>query len=610
MDGNMGWFSFWRVPFERTGLVDHNLLLEGSPIARPLSCFDPLPCRFVDTAISMSELNRYSRRITQPKSQGASQAMLYGTGMTAEDMQKAQVGIASVWYEGNTCNMHLLDLAAEVKVGVQATGLVGMRFNTIGVSDGISMGTEGMSYSLQSRDLIADSIETIMAAQWYDGLIALPGCDKNMPGCLMAMGRLNRPSIMVYGGTIRAGVWNQEKLDIVSAFQCYGQYLAGQISESQRSEIVRHSCPGAGACGGMYTANTMATAIEALGMSLPYSSSIPAEDPDKKLECRRAGEAIRVLLERDLKPRDIMTAAAFENAMVVLMALGGSTNAVLHLIAMARSVDVPLSIDDFQRVSDRVPFIADLKPSGKFVQEDLHRVGGTPAVMKFLLREGLIDGNCVTVTGKTIGENLEPLSDLASGQKIVRTLRDPIKPTGHICILRGNLAPEGAVAKITGKEGLVFTGPARVFNSEEAMLEALEQQKIHRGDVVIIRYEGPQGGPGMPEMLTPTSAIMGAGLGSDVALLTDGRFSGGSHGFIVGHITPEAQVGGPIALVHDGDQITIDAEQRVMNVAVDDATMAGRRAAWLAPPLKATRGTLLKYIRRVKSASEGCVTDE
>ncbi|EMI19610.1 dihydroxy-acid dehydratase [Rhodopirellula maiorica SM1] len=555
-------------------------------------------------------LNKYSQHITQPKSQGASQAMLYATGMTSEDMNKPQVGIGSVWYEGNSCNMHLLDLAAEVKKGVVDAGLVGMRFNTIGVSDGISMGTEGMSYSLQSRDLIADSIETIMGAQWYDALIALPGCDKNMPGCLIAMGRLNRPSIMVYGGTIKPGRFKDENLDIVSAFQCYGQFIAGQINEEERKEIVRHSCPGAGACGGMYTANTMASAIEALGMSLPYSASIPAVDPEKKEECRHAGHAILELLKLDLKPRDIMTRTAFENAMVTVMALGGSTNAVLHLIAMARAVDVSLTIDDFQSVSDRIPFLADLKPSGKFVQEDLHSVGGTPAVMKYLLKEGLIDGSCMTVTGKTLAENLESLPDLKEGQRIVHSTKEPIKKTGHIRILRGTLSPDGAVAKITGKEGLQFSGPARVFDSEEDMLHALEEKKIQKGDVVVIRYEGPKGGPGMPEMLTPTSAIMGAGLGSDVALLTDGRFSGGSHGFIVGHITPEAQECGPIALVQDGDTITIDAETNRLDVDVDEAELAKRREAWTAPPLKATRGTLYKYIKNVKSASEGCVTDE
>ena len=558
----------------------------------------------------MSQLNKYSSKITQPKSQGASQAMLYATGLTRDDMDKPQVGIASVWYEGNSCNMHLLDLAAEVKQGVEAAGMVGMRFNTIGVSDGISMGTDGMSYSLQSRDLIADSIETIMAAQWYDGLIALPGCDKNMPGCLIAMGRLNRPAIMVYGGTIKPGFRNGEKLDIVSAFQCYGQFIAGQISDDERQEIVEKSCPGAGACGGMYTANTMATAIEALGMSLPYSASAPAEDQQKKDECRLAGEAMLDLLKKDIKPRDIMTRAAFENAMVTVMALGGSTNAVLHLIAMARSVDVPLSIDDFQSVSDRIPYLADLKPSGKFVQEDLHSIGGTPAVMKYLLEKGLMDGSCLTVTGKTLAENVEGLPGLKEGQKIVSTVEKPIKPSGHIRILKGSLAPEGAVAKITGKEGLKFTGPARCFDSEEAMLAALEQKQIQKGDVVVIRYEGPQGGPGMPEMLTPTSAIMGAGLGSDVAMITDGRFSGGSHGFIVGHVTPEAQLGGPIGLLQDGDQITIDAETNSLDVSLSAEEIASRKSAWKAPALKANRGTLYKYIKTVKSASEGCVTDE
>jgi dihydroxy-acid dehydratase len=555
-------------------------------------------------------LNKFSSRVTQPKSQGASQAMLYGTGMTEADMNKAQVGIASVWYEGNTCNMHLLKLAEKVKEGVTAAGMVGMRFNTIGVSDGISMGTEGMSYSLQSRDLIADSIETIMGAQWYDGLVALPGCDKNMPGCLIAMARLNRPALMVYGGTIKPGMLGGEKLDIVSAFQCYGQYLAGTIDEQTRAEIVRRSCPGAGACGGMYTANTMASAIEAMGMSLPYSSDIPAEDPEKLQECVDAGRCVRELLERDLKPRDIMTRQAFENAIAVVMAVGGSTNAVLHLIAMARAARVPLDIDDFQRLSDRVPYLADLKPSGKYVQEDLHKVGGTPGVMKYLLEKGFLHGDCMTVTGRTIAQNLESLPGLSAGQKIVHTLENPIKSTGHIQILRGSLAPQGAVAKITGKEGLRFSGPANVFDSEEEMLTALEQNRIQAGDVVIIRYEGPKGGPGMPEMLTPTSAIIGAGLGSTVALLTDGRFSGGSHGFIVGHITPEAQEGGPIALVRTGDMVTIDAQSRRIDVQVSDAEMARRKAAWTAPVYKATCGTLFKYIKNVKSASEGCVTDE
>jgi dihydroxy-acid dehydratase len=510
--------------------------------------------------------------------------------------------------------MHLMELAAAVKEGVIASGLVGFRFNTIGVSDGISMGTDGMSYSLQSRDIIADSIETVMSAQWYDGLVALPGCDKNMPGCLMAMGRLNRPALMVYGGTIRPGFTHfngqDQKRDVVSALECYGQWLAKKITEDERREIVRRSCPGAGACGGMYTANTMASAIEAMGMSLPYSSSLPAEDPGKLEECRRAGRTVRMLLERDLKPRDIMTRPAFINALVYVMAVGGSTNAVLHLLAMARSVDVPLTIDDFQEVSDRTPYLADLKPSGKYVQEDLHRVGGTPAVMKMLLEAGMIDGSCLTVTGKTVAENLAELPGLAAGQDVVRPVDRPIKATGHIRIMRGNLCPDGAVAKITGKEGLQFAGTANCFDSEELMLAALEQGQVKKGDVVIIRYEGPQGGPGMPEMLTPTSAIMGAGLGADVAMITDGRFSGGSHGFIVGHVTPEAQVGGPLALVQNGDRITLDAEQNLITVDVSDEEFARRRAAWQAPPLKATRGTLYKYIKSVKSASEGCVTDE
>ncbi len=559
----------------------------------------------------MTQLNKYSSRITQVKSQGASQAMLYATGLQSADMDKAQVGIASMWYEGNSCNMHLNDLAAKVKEGLEANGLVGMRFNTIGVSDGISMGTDGMSYSLQSRDLIADSIETVVSAQWYDAVVTLPGCDKNMPGSIMALARLNRPGLMVYGGTIRAGCTVlHDKLDIVSAFQSYGEYLAGRITEEERQDIVRYSCPGAGACGGMYTANTMASAIEALGMSLPYSSSYPADSPEKLAECVQAGTAVRLLLERDIKPRDIMTRAAFENAMVVIMATGGSTNAVLHLIAMARSVSVPLTIDDFQAVSSRVPFIADLKPSGKYVMEDLHNVGGIPAVMKYLLANGLLNGDCLTVTGKTVAENLADLPGLSEGQPIIYPLEKPIKETGHIQILRGNLAPEGAVAKITGKEGLVFTGTARVYDSEEAMLAGLEQGEIQKGDVIVIRFEGPKGGPGMPEMLTPTSAIMGAGLGQDVALLTDGRFSGGSHGFIVGHITPEAQEGGPIALVQNGDPITIDAAQNTIDVLITEAEMAARRAAWTAPPYKATRGTLYKYIKSVKSASEGCVTDE
>ena len=560
--------------------------------------------------MSEQPLNRISANITQPRSQGASQAMLYATGLTEQDMHKAQVGIASVWYEGNPCNMHLNDLAATVREGVANTGLVPMRFNTIGVSDGMSMGTRGMCFSLQSRDLIADSVETVMGGQWYDGLITIPGCDKNMPGVMMAMGRVNRPALMVYGGTIRPGHSGDKTLDIVSAFQSYGEYIASTITDDERQDIVRHACPGAGACGGMYTANTMASAIEAMGMSLPYSSSTPATDRAKIAECLQAGQAVRALLEKDLKPRDIMTREAFENAMVMVMVLGGSTNAVLHLIAIARAVDVPLSIDDFQAMSDRIPYLADLKPSGKYVMEDLHTIGGTPAVMKYLLDQKLLNGDCMTVTGKSIAENLRDLPGLNEGQQIIQPLESPIKETSHLRILKGNLAPGGAVAKITGKEGLVFSGPAKCFDAEEDMLHALERHEINKGDVVVIRYEGPKGGPGMPEMLTPTSALMGAGLGGDVALLTDGRFSGGSHGFIIGHIVPEAQEGGPIGLIQDGDLVTIDAKQNRLEVSLSDDELAERRAQWTMPPYKATRGTLYKYIKTVKNASEGCVTDE
>ncbi len=556
-------------------------------------------------------LNKYSRRITQPKSQGGSQAMLYAVGFSDADMDKAQVGISSVWYEGNSCNMHLGRLAAAVKDGVVAAGLIGLRFNTIGVSDGMSMGTEGMKYSLQSRDLIADSIETVMCAQWYDANVSIPGCDKNMPGCLIAMGRVNRPSLMVYGGSIRPGKSRSgSPLDFVSAIQSYGEYIAHHIDEEQRRDIVRHACPGAGACGGMYTANTMASAIEALGMSLPGSSSTPAEDPAKLDECRRAGAAIRNLLELDLKPRDIMTRKAFENAMVITMTLGGSTNAVLHLIAMARSVGVALSIDDFQKVSDRTPFLADLKPSGQYVMEDLHDAGGVPAVLKMLLARGALHGDCRTVTGKTLAENLADAPDLAAGQRVIHAFDDAIKETGHIQILRGNFAPDGAVAKITGKEGLAFSGTVIAFDSEEDMLAALERGAIRKGHVILIRYEGPRGGPGMREMLTPTSAIVGAGLADGVALITDGRFSGGSTGFLIGHVTPEAQDGGPIALARDGDRITIDAKKHTVELDVSGDELARRRAAWTAPPLRAERGTLAKYIRSVRTASEGCVTDE
>lgn len=557
------------------------------------------------------KLNKTSARITESPAQGASQAMLRGTGLSEADLHKAQVGISSVWYDGNTCNMHLGDLATEVKRGVQEAGMVGMRFNTIGVSDGISMGTDGMSYSLQSRDLIADSIETVMNAQWYDANISIPGCDKNMPGCMIAIGRLDRPALMVYGGTIRAGKGSDgEKLDIVSAFQSYGELLAKKIDEEKRLNIIEQSCPGPGACGGMYTANTMASAIEALGMSLPYSASTPAEDPAKRQECLRAGQAVRLLLEKDIRPSHIMTKKAFENAIVTVMALGGSTNAVLHLLAMARAVDVPLELDDFQRVSDRVPLLADLKPSGQYVMEDLHQVGGVPAVLKALLDHGLIHGDCLTVTGKTLSDNLAELPGLTKGQQVIRPWDEPVKKTGHLTILRGTLAPDGAVAKITGKEGLHFEGKAKVFDCEEDMLAAMERGEITKGQVIVIRYEGPKGGPGMPEMLSPTSVIQGAGLGKDVALITDGRFSGGSHGFIIGHITPEAQEGGPIALVQDGDVITIDAETRRIDVAVGADELARRRAAWRAPAFKATRGTLFKYIKSVRSASDGCVTDE
>jgi len=560
------------------------------------------------------QLNKFSSRLTQSMSQGSSQAMLYATGLTEQEMDKPQVGIAACWFEGNPCNMHLNDLAAEVKGGMGAVDLVGMRFNTIGVSDGISMGTDGMSYSLQSRDIIADSIETVVSAQWYDALVAIPGCDKNMPGCLIAMGRLNRPALMIYGGTIRGGSAKidgiEHKCDVASAFETYGAYLAEKISNDHRRKIVRNACPGAGACGGMYTANTMATAIEAMGMSLPYSSSIPAEDPQKLDECVRSAAAIATIMKMDLKPRDIMIRPAFENAMVVLTAMGGSTNAVLHLIAMARSVDVELTVADFQKVSDRTPFLADLRPSGRYVMEDLHPVGGTPGVMKYLLAEGMIDGDLMTVTGKTIAENLALVPELKEGQDVIRPLDNPIKPSGHIQILHGNLAPDGAVAKITGKEGLRFTGTARCYDSEEDMLASFERHEIQKGDVIVIRYEGPKGGPGMPEMLTPTGAIFGAGLSKDVALMTDGRFSGASHGFIIGHVCPEAQEGGPIALVQDGDQITIDSEENSIDFAISDQEMAQRRAAWKMPPYKATRGTLYKYIKSVKSASEGCVTDE
>ncbi|XP_058182182.1 dihydroxy-acid dehydratase, chloroplastic [Rhododendron vialii] len=563
------------------------------------------------TAAAAQKLNKYSSQITEPKSQGGSQAILYGVGLSDEDMGKPQIGISSVWYEGNTCNMHLLGLAEAVKEGVWKSGMVGFRFNTVGVSDAISMGTRGMCYSLQSRDLIADSIETVMGAQWYDGNISIPGCDKNMPGTIMAMGRLNRPSIMIYGGTIKPGHFQGNTYDVVSAFQVYGEYVSGSISDEQRMNVIRNSCPGAGACGGMYTANTMACAIEAMGMSLPFSSSTPAEDPLKLDECRLAGKYLLDLIKMDIKPRDIITPKSLRNAMAIVMALGGSTNAVLHLIAIARSVDLVLTLDDFQKVSDRVPLLADLKPSGKYVMEDIHKIGGTPAIIRYLLEQGFLDGDCMTVTGNTLAENAKLFPSLAEGQQIIRPVTNPIKDSGHLQILFGNLAPEGSVAKITGKEGLYFSGPALVFEGEVAMLAAISEDPLSfKGKVVVIRGEGPKGGPGMPEMLTPTSAIMGAGLGKDVALLTDGRFSGGSHGYVVGHVCPEAQEGGPIALVENGDMITIDIRERRMDVLLTDEEMAERRKKWIPPPGKADKGVLYKYIKNVQSASKGCVTDE
>jgi len=554
-------------------------------------------------------LNKYSRMLTQTRSQVGSQAMLYGIGLTDEDMQKPQVGIASMGWEGNTCNMHLNDLAKEVKQGMGDAGIVGLIFHTIGVSDGISMGTEGMKCSLVSRDIIADSIETVMRAQWYDGNVSIPGCDKNMPGTLMAAGRLNRPTIIVYGGTIRPGHLGDKKLDIVSAFEAYGQWLAKQITEEELKAVLHNACPGAGACGGMYTANTMSSVIESIGMSLPYSSSIPATAKEKIDECHQVGAAMLHLLEHDIKPLDIMTRKAFENAITVAVALGGSTNVVLHLLAVAHACDVPLTIDDFQEISNRTPLLADLKPSGKYVMEELYEVGGVPAVQKLLLREGLLHGDCLTVTGKTLAENLESLPDLKEGQQIICPLASPLKETGHLQILYGNLATEGSVAKITGKEGTRFSGPAKVFDSEEATLEGLQQGKVTHGDVIVIRYEGPKGGPGMREMLSITGAIMGAGLGKSVALITDGRFSGGTHGFVVGHIAPEAYEGGGIALVQDGDVITIDAEKNTLSMDVREEELQRRRAAWQAPAPKFTKGVLYKYMKTVSPASQGCVTD-
>ncbi|KAK9491712.1 dihydroxy-acid/6-phosphogluconate dehydratase [Lipomyces doorenjongii] len=572
---------------------------------------------FSSSSLRLSDkiaLNKYSAEITQPKSQGASQAMLYATGFTDEDFSKAQVGIASAWYSGNPCNMHLLDLNFRVKEGVEKAGLKGLQFNTIGVSDGISMGTSGMRYSLQSRDLIADSVETVMFAQHYDANISIPGCDKNMPGVLMAMGRVNRPSIMLYGGTIKAGrasCMPDTDIDVISAFQAYGQYITKTIDEPTRADIVRHACPGAGACGGMYTANTMASAAETMGMTLPGSSSFPAESPEKQQECIDVGEAIKNLLRLDLRPKDIMTRQAFENAMVYVTITGGSTNAVLHLIAVAHSVGVELTLDDFQAVSDRTPMLADFKPSGKYVMADLLKLGGTPSVLKFLIKEGLIDGTQMTVTGKTLADNVSNFRDLPADQQIFMPFSNPIKKTGHLQILKGKLAPGGSVGKITGKEGTVFKGKARVFDAEDLFIAALEREEIKKGEktVVIIRYEGPKGGPGMPEMLKPSSALMGAGLGKDVALLTDGRFSGGSHGFLIGHIVPEAQDGGPIALVEDGDEIVIDSDRNIIDWLVPDDVIAQRRKNFVPPPLRYNQGTLYKYAKNVTDASRGCITD-
>lgn len=557
----------------------------------------------------MSILNPYSRRITSGRDRGGARAMLMGAGLSEADLDKPQIGIASVWWEGNPCNMHLLDLAGLVKAGVEDAALVGLRFNTVGVSDGISMGTDGMSYSLPSRDLIADSIETVVRAQGYDGVVCLPGCDKNLPGCAMAIARLDRPALVIYGGTIMPGCHRGRPIDIVSAFQSYGEYLAGHIDDDERRAIVRKACPGPGACGGMYTANTMASALEAMGLSLPYSASTPALDPRKARECQGAGAALRRLMQADIRPSKIMTREAFENAMTVVTALGGSTNAVLHLLAMAHAAEVDFSLADIAEVSARTPMLADLKPSGRFLMSDLSGAGGTPALMRLLLDAGLLHGDCLTVTGRTVAENLDALPGPLAGQAVMRTPSEPLKESGHIRILFGNLAPEGAVAKITGKEGTSFSGPARCFDREEAMLAALEAGRIAPGDVVVIRYEGPRGGPGMPEMLTPTSAIVGAGLGGSVALLTDGRFSGGSHGFIVGHITPEAQVGGPLALLEDGDVVVIDAEANRLDVRLTDAELSARRGRWVAPAIDCPRGFLMRYARCVSSASLGCVTD-
>ena len=555
------------------------------------------------------ELNKFSKVVTQDETQPAAQAMLYGIGLNFDDLKKAQIGIVSTGFDGNTCNMHLNELAQKVKLGVKSENLVGLIFNTIGVSDGISMGTDGMRYSLVSRDIIADSIEAVVGAQWYDAIIAVVGCDKNMPGSIIAMGRINRPSIMVYGGTINSGSWKGEKLNIVSAFEALGKKLNNTISDEDYLGIVQNSCPGAGACGGMYTANTMAAAIEALGMSLPYSSSNPALSNEKNIECTNVGNAIKNLLEKNILPRDIMTREAFENAFTIVTVLGGSTNAVLHLIAMAHSVGIKLTLDFFQNISNKIPVLADLKPSGKYLMEDLFAVGGTPAVMKFLLQNKMLNGKCLTVTGKTIEENLSEVQDLKSGQDVFLSLDKPIKKTGHIQILFGNLATLGAVAKISGHEGEFFEGQAIVFENEFDLIDGVKNGKIKSGNVVVIRYCGPVGGPGMPEMLKSTSAIMGAGLGSSVALITDGRFSGGTHGFVVGHITPEAIVGGAIALVKDGDIISIDAKNNSINLKISDEELLNRKNNWSAPELKVKSGVLYKYAKQVSNASKGCITD-
>lgn len=555
------------------------------------------------------ELNKYSKQVTQDPTQPAAQAMLHALGLTDEDLKKPFIGIASTGYEGNPCNMHLNQLALEVKKGVESTHLIGLIFNTIGVSDGISMGTQGMRYSLPSRDIIADSVETVVQAMSYDGLITVVGCDKNMPGALMAQLRLNRPSILVYGGTIAPGCYNDKKLDVVSAFEAWGQKVAGTIDEAEYKNVIHKACPGAGACGGMYTANTMASAIEAMGMALPFNSSIPARDGGKGNDCEAAGAALLPLLQKDLKPRDIVTKKALENAFRLVTVLGGSTNAVLHFMAIAHAAEVDFTLDDISRISDSTPFLADLKPSGKHVMEDLHKVGGVPAVLKYMLNQGMLHGDCMTVTGKTIAENLADVPDLAEGQSVIKPKEQPIKATGHIRILYGNLATEGAVAKITGKEGLHFTGIARVFDGEVAVNEGIKNGAVQKGDVVVIRYEGPKGAPGMPEMLKPTAAIMGAGLGKDVALITDGRFSGGSHGFVVGHVSPEAQQGGGIALVQNGDEITIDAVKNTINMNISEEEFERRRKAWTPPEIKVKSGSLYKYARTVSSASRGCVTD-